>query len=148
MRESKDEFLALGKRLRTIRRSLNLRQIEMSENLGISISYLSDIELAKRKPSPDFFLKLSKKYNVSLDYLFRGIGEMFLLATEKNGQKPFDFNENLDTIDKLTWLMENSPFFKNTVMGFASKLALNEEDTVKASLKKQREAREDLLKGR
>lgn len=141
MREGKDEFSALGKRLRTIRRSLNLKQIEMSENLGISISYLSDIELAKRKPSPDFFLNLSIKYNVSLDYLFRGIGDMFLSPPQKTGQKPFDFNENLDTIDKLIWLMENSPFFKNTVMGYASKLILNEEDIVKASLKKQMEAK-------
>jgi len=112
MRESKNEFTALGKRLRTIRRSLNMKQIEMSEPLGISISYLSDIELAKRKPSPEFFLNLSIKYNVSLDYLFRGIGDMFLSPPQKTGQKPFDFNENLGTIDQLIWLMENSPFFK------------------------------------
>lgn len=141
MKKSKDEFTLIGKRLRTIRQSLNLKQKEMCESLKISISYLSDIELAKRKPSPEFFLMISKKYNVSLDYLFRGIGEMFLLPPDNDGEKPFDFSENLDTMDKLIWLMKNSPFFKNSVMGFASKLVLNEEDTVKASLKEQMEAK-------
>ena len=136
----KQSLSGVGQRVKETRKILHLQQQQMAEAIGISSGHLSEIESGKANPNADFLIKLSNLYNVSVEYIIHGRGEMFY-DDGKTKEKSFDFNENLDTIDKLIWLMENSPFFKNTVMGYASKLILNEEDIVKASLKKQMEAK-------
>ncbi len=136
--EFTDELSALGKRLRAIRRKRELKLSEMGERIGLSKSYLSDIELGKKNPGAEFFLKIAKKFNVSMDYLFLGVGEMFLKGEEKSGgSEAYDFKGDLDTVGKFVWLMENSPFFESTMMGHASRLLLHDEETIKASVEKQ-----------
>ncbi|MCP5102370.1 MAG: helix-turn-helix transcriptional regulator [bacterium] len=139
----KDELIALGRRLRAVRKAMRYQQKDIAAKIGMSTSYLSDIEAGKRNPGPEFFLKLAYDFNVNPNYLFLGKGEMLLSSKPKQKVSEFDFNRELDTVEQVIWLIENSPYFKNTIMGFASKLLLDNEDTVKLSIRKYITSREE-----
>ncbi len=135
----RDELSNVGKRVKIARKTLKVQQKEVAEALGISPSHLSEIESGKANPSTDFHLKLSKLYNISVEYIFHGRGNMFY---EENGiinETAFDFKSDVDSIEKLLWLLKNSPYFKNMMLGHASKFTLQEEEVIKSSIAKNKE---------
>ncbi len=67
----------LSKRIAQIQEETGLNGIEFANRLGTSPSYLSDIKNKQKKPSIDVLEKLSEEFKINLDWLLRGIGEMF-----------------------------------------------------------------------
>ncbi len=130
----KDDFLKdVGHRIKLIRKVLDLRQKDFADSIGLSFSYLSEIEKGtKSKPQVNVFYKISEAYNVSLDYLFHGRGDMFV--DEKPGTAEH-FPDGIANIVDIIWLMKHSQMFKDTVMGFCSKYFYENEDILKKSIK-------------
>ena len=60
------------KGLKEIRKSRNLNQQKVAIDLNISREALSHYENGKREPSLEMLNKLSKYFNVSIDYLING----------------------------------------------------------------------------
>ena len=60
------------KGLKIVRKSRNLNQQKVAMDLNISREALSLYENGKREPSLDMLNKLSKYFNVSIDYLING----------------------------------------------------------------------------
>ena len=60
------------KGLKNIRKEKNLTQLKVAMDLNISREALSHYENGKREPSLDMLNKLSKYFNVSIDYLING----------------------------------------------------------------------------
>jgi len=60
------------KGLKQIRKENNLNQLKVAMDLNISREALSHYENGKREPSIDMLNKLSKYFNVSIDYLING----------------------------------------------------------------------------
>ncbi|MBQ6894177.1 MAG: helix-turn-helix transcriptional regulator [Clostridia bacterium] len=60
------------KELKNIRKAKKLNQLKVAMDLNISREALSHYENGKREPSLDMLNKLSKYYNVSIDYLING----------------------------------------------------------------------------
>ena len=58
--------------LNTIRKERNLNQLKVAMDLNISREALSHYENGKREPSLDMLNKMSKYFNVSIDYLING----------------------------------------------------------------------------
>lgn len=56
----------VGPRVRRLRRSLNLTQVRMAEDLGVSASYLNLIERNQRPISAQVLMKLAETYDVEL----------------------------------------------------------------------------------
>lgn len=141
---SPDELTEIGRRLKTVRKSLRYSQRAFAKELGMSHSYLSEIESGKANPKTDFFLKLSKRFAVNTEYLYHGSGEMYSAAGVQGEieNRDFDFDSELRTVDQLVSLMENSSLFKNTVMGFASKFLLDNEGIIKKSISKSKKVRD------
>jgi transcriptional regulator with XRE-family HTH domain len=116
---------------------LGLNQKDMSDKLNVVSSYLSDIENGKGNPGHAFFFKFSFFYNVSLDFLFYGKGEMF----RKPGKEPpgdEDFVEEIKSIDDIVWYMKNSPIFFHRIMAFAGKFAYENVEVLKRNIEKNR----------
>lgn len=61
--------MAYGQKFKEIRRSNLLSQEEFAKQVGVSRSIISQIEIDKIKPTLDALKRISKLYNVSLDYL-------------------------------------------------------------------------------
>ncbi|EPB8194145.1 MULTISPECIES: helix-turn-helix domain-containing protein [Bacillota] len=88
--------------LKTLRKLNLLSQSELSKLLGISRSSLSFYESGESEPTLNVLIKISKFFNVSLDYLiFKKIDSKFLtnLISYDSLKK-----QNLDTLEKLDLL--------------------------------------------
>ena len=75
----------MHKRLKELRKALNIQQGEFAKNIGILQQQLSKYERGENKPSADFFIKLIEKTNVNLNWLLTGKGNIFASdSDEKN----------------------------------------------------------------
>lgn len=64
-------------RIQILRKQLKLSQEEISTQIGISYRSYSSYERGDRKPSFEFLALLFQKYNINLNWLIVGQGEMF-----------------------------------------------------------------------
>ena len=135
---TRENLVALGSRIKELRKALKISQKDFAASLDMSGCYLSEIESGKGNPGHKFFYKISALYNISLDYLFHGIGEMFLKVKDKGTPGKKDFIDEIETIDDLVWLLEHSPMVKLTVMGYATKFLYENEDIIKRNIEKYR----------
>ncbi len=68
----------LNTRILELRRQLKIRQGEFAQRLGISQSYLSDVENGKKDNiGSEILYKLKDIYKINLNWLFCGEGTMF-----------------------------------------------------------------------
>lgn len=76
-----------GKRLKQIRQVLGLSQDELGSVLGISKQFYSNIENNRTKLNNDKLVLLCTDYNVNINYLLVGKGEMFIGQDKTNHTK-------------------------------------------------------------
>lgn len=63
-------------RLKLFRKDKGLTQGDVATQTAISRTYISTIEAGRQEPSFSFIKTLSKTYNLSIDWLLTGEGEM------------------------------------------------------------------------
>lgn len=72
--------LALGDRIKEVRKTQNLTQEQLAERLDISVEFVGQIERGLKLPSMQVFIRLIETLNVSADYLLRdsvSTGQLF-----------------------------------------------------------------------
>ena len=129
-----DQLIDLGQRLKNVRKELLKTQKEMAETLGIAPNYLSEIEGGKTNPGAEFFLRLTALFNVNIGYLFHGTGEKILSKGRKVPEEAFTLDANIDSIEKLDWLMDKSTYVRNYMLGYAARLVLENEEIIRKSM--------------
>ncbi len=136
----KKHFIDLGKRLRKARMALGIQQNEMAKVVGVKPPYISSLENGKRSnPTIALLFDLSRHFHISLDYLLHGTGDMFL-PSEESGENKDRFNTpDFDNIDFAIWLMRNSTFAKNNILGYVEKFYIENEDFIKNKLMRSKE---------
>lgn len=80
----------IGCRIKELRGCNSLSLTKLAKSIGISPGNLSDIENNKNMPSTKAAILISEHFNVSLDWLLTGKGEMFL----SSGNEPEDKQED------------------------------------------------------
>ncbi|NDY42894.1 helix-turn-helix transcriptional regulator [Dissulfurirhabdus thermomarina] len=90
---SEDPTTGLGGRLRRIRKTLGLTQRKFAEPIGISGSYISDIEKGKARPSSAVLQLLEIRYRINRGYLVSGDGPMFHEAPPAGDGEPAGVRE-------------------------------------------------------
>jgi transcriptional regulator with XRE-family HTH domain len=65
----------LGKKIKTIRKQLEMTQVDFAHHLGITQGRLSEIEQNKTKPSADTLIALRKRLKVDLNILLGDLDE-------------------------------------------------------------------------
>ncbi|MCX6579332.1 MAG: helix-turn-helix transcriptional regulator [Candidatus Aminicenantes bacterium] len=123
----------IGARIKDIRKRLRISQLQMAETIKITNSYLSDIETGKGNPGHSFFFKLAKLYDVNLNYLFLGKGEIFLETTRPTDSDDPNF-PNIRTTEDLCWYMVRSPLFRHQILGFAAKLRYESKNLIEMDM--------------
>lgn len=125
----------VGLRIRAVRLQLQLKQKEMAAALKIAPSYLSEIESGKANPGPEFFLNMVYEFNVNPNYLFLNTGEMFLGPERIMKAEEFTLDQgNVDSIEKLLWLMDKSSFYKNCILAQAARIYIENEEIIKKDM--------------
>ena len=129
----------LGKRLLEVRKALGIQQKEMADKVGMQSSYLCDLESGKKNnPGIVQLYRIAKQYGVSLDYLVLGEGEMFLPGKESEEKNLDEFIPSFEGLADLTWLLNNSNFFRNLMLSQSSKLYFDNEEFIKKEIKRLR----------
>jgi transcriptional regulator with XRE-family HTH domain len=116
-----------GSRVRTIRKSLKMKQEDMAPGLGISSTRLSEIENDKSKPCHDFFYNIFKNFNVNLYYLLFGEGEIFASAREEIVTDVKKMKTGDKNIDEFLYYFFNSRMVHSYLMFHFRKL-LNDDN--------------------
>jgi transcriptional regulator with XRE-family HTH domain len=136
----KEELEAFGRRGRSIREDLRLKQNEFSAGLDLSEGYICQIEKGKGNPTYEFFYKLVAKYNVSLDYLFYGKGDL-LVTRKKAVEANEEMLESIDNIDELLWFLEHSELFKMRIIAEAKNFLYGHRKNIEEDIKHERNKR-------
>jgi len=82
----------IGVRFKEIRCKLKLNQTEFSNKINVTQSAVSQIEKNIISPSSDVLINISNTYNVNLNWLLTGKGDMFLGQTPQTSE--FQANNN------------------------------------------------------
>jgi transcriptional regulator with XRE-family HTH domain len=137
---SKEELLEFGGRVRSLREHMRLKQNEFAAGLDFSEGYICQIEKGKANPTYEFFYKLALKYNVSMDYLLYGKGELFFkrkLAVEESDA----MKDSIDTTDDLLWFLDHSELFRMKIMVEAKRFLYESEENIRKDIQHQRKKR-------
>lgn len=65
-------------RIKEIRQKFKLSQVEFSERIFITKSFYGDIEIGKKKVNDRIIFIVSKQFNVNIEWLKTGKGEIFI----------------------------------------------------------------------
>ena len=87
----------LGERLKVLRHSRRISQIEVAQHIGITRSAYSHYESNNRQPVYETIIKLAAYFNVSVDYLI--VGGDPVPAVERADEK--DMNEILQLFQQM-----------------------------------------------
>ena len=90
----------IGHRLQEIRKVIDINQKDFAGEMEISGASLSEIEAGRSKPRIELYYNLTQKYNVDLDYILHGKGEMFRRPGQSSTvgiEKDDEFREFLET---------------------------------------------------
>lgn len=111
--------MSIPERIKQIREELKCTQEEFANTLGVSQKTVSQWEQDRNKPQIDVLRVLRDQYNINLNWLLTGRGNMFLTPEEK--QHPIPFNQKPPTLsnDDFTLIQEelsNAPKTLEVVM--------------------------------
>ena len=129
----------VGQRLKKIRKALRLKQKEMAKVLGIAPSSFSEIETGITGINTDLYQALSEKFNINIEYLVNGRGEMFY-TSEPGKTAPgkddteYVFDSDIDSIEKLVFMMRKSTYFRLSILQSASEFFMNKEDLIRKNM--------------
>jgi len=96
--------MSVGERLTLLRKTLDINQTDMAMTIGCSQANISKYEKDSTTMSIEFLIPLRKAFNVNLDWLLLGIGEMFISEprvprTSRIKQKPKSNDKMIKEID-------------------------------------------------
>jgi transcriptional regulator with XRE-family HTH domain len=101
----------IGLRLKEVRQKLGFTLETIHEKMGHSKSFISEVENGKKKPALLYLYVLASRYNVNVNWLFTGHGEIFLKDTVKR-----DFGEDRERIEELLYHLEKYDIVRYSIL--------------------------------
>ena len=96
--------MTTNERFALARKTLKLTQREFAEKLSVATGFVASMEIGDRKVNPRIMKLVSSIYNVNLNWLETGEGEMFYTETEKEIEEIISLYKRLH------------PFFKKFIV--------------------------------
>ena len=128
----------VGKRLKDVRRVLDISQKDFAAGIDVSGSYLSEIESGKTKPGYNLILAVARKFNVSPNWLLLEQGEMFIGKDSMAAISENDFGDQAERVKELLLYLKKSPLVQSTVLGFVSKFLYENEESIRKDIEKNK----------
>lgn len=128
----------VGKRLKDIRRALDISQKDFAARIEVTNSLLSEIEAGKVKTGYHFLLAIAREFRVNPTWVLLEEGEMFL---SKDGLSPAavngnEFGDQTARVKEMLWYLKHSPLVQSTVLGFIGKFLLENEQSIRKDIEK------------
>ena len=93
------DFISIGKRLKEARLNQNLKQQQLADLLGTSVSYVKNVERGSR-PSLGYLQTVVDNCHVSYNWLLTGKETLY-------NDSPYNTTENQKILDIISELLEN-----------------------------------------
>jgi len=136
-----DFMIALGNRLKDARSQLKMIQKDFAEKLGVSASFLSELEKGKTTPGIFVLIRLSQVFNISMDYLICGEGKPLKQKPGKSTHISLEIDPNHPDkekiIDLFKYLNESSIVRYSVLLHFMD-LMHKQKDLIEENLKKEK----------
>jgi len=97
-------YMTVNERLALARKTLKLTQREFAEKISVATGFIASMEIGVRKINPRIMKLVSSTFDINLQWLETGEGEMFYTCAEK------DVEEIISLYKKL------NPFFKKFII--------------------------------
>lgn len=129
----------IGDRLQLVRKKLNFMQKDFARELDISNASLSEIEAGHAKPRFEVIYHLTRKYNVNINYLLHGEGEIFL-NEEISRQSGISIKpENRDFFKDFLYYFNSSPLVRTAMMNYFRAYILEKEKLIERDMVRSRQ---------
>ncbi len=119
----------MDKRLKELRKILNLTQQEFADKLGIKRNTIANYESGRNEPIGSVFSLICKEFNVNENWLRNGIGSMFIEPSEFSLDK-YAEQKNLTMKEKkiLQGFMDLEPNVRNAIYAIFENAATLDDD--------------------
>lgn len=107
--------LYVGRKVRALREANNVTQAAFAERLGISTSYLNQIENNQRPVSAAVLLGLAEKFQIDIAAISQGEGDRVLSALSEVLTDPL-FETSSPTMQELKLVTQNAPAFARALI--------------------------------
>lgn len=99
--------MEFSERLKYLRDKRGYKQIDVAKKVGIKNNTLSSYESGTRQPDYDILIKLADLYEVSLEYLLKGIERKYpdkdVYCFDVEGLNESEINDIIRHIDYVRW---------------------------------------------
>lgn len=141
--DSKKQKIAL--RIKQVRKFLKFKQKELASRLHISGATLSELEAGKYYPSCEFLMNIHRVFNVNLDFLLFGQGNMI---SETGGwEKTFSGIEDLawsdDEIRKFLYYFEHSTIMRHHIMLQFKTMLIKDRELIETEIGEYNESKNE-----
>lgn len=113
----------------------------MATALQIQPSYLDQIENGNANPWPELFMRLASLYKINLNYLFLGAQDMFITDKEEIKENEIDLDDDIDTTEKIIWLMNNSPHVRLSIQMHLNKLLFTNKGIIRGDIERKKKGK-------
>ncbi|MCL1931670.1 MAG: helix-turn-helix domain-containing protein [Treponema sp.] len=96
--------MTANERLALVRKTLKLTQREFAEKISVATGFIASMEIGDRRVNPRIMKLVSSIFNVNLQWLETGEGEMFYTDTEQEIEEIISLYKRLN------------PFFKKFII--------------------------------
>jgi len=96
--------MTVNERLAMVRKTLKLTQREFAEKISVATGFIASMEIGDRKVNPRIIKLVSSIFDVNMQWLETGEGEMFYSNTEKEIEEIISLYKRLN------------PFFKKFIV--------------------------------
>ena len=124
----------IGLRIQIVRKKLNLLQKDFASSLDISNASLSEMEAGNAKPRFELIYNITKRYNVNLNYLLHGVGDIFM-PNEISQQGTFEITPSHRAFFKEFFYYFNcSHLVRTAMMNYFRTYILEKESLIKKDI--------------
>jgi transcriptional regulator with XRE-family HTH domain len=128
-------------RLKLIRKTLGFSQVEFCRHLDVSKPAYVRYENGTREPKIKVLNTLRDKYNVDINWLISGRGEMFLDEEKKKMLGEVYEGEEKETVEELLYYLENAPVIRFAVLEYFMNYLYQNKDMIDAQIEESRNPR-------
>ena len=125
----------IGHRLRMLRESLGYTQEQIVQYFDIGRANYSRMEKGEIAPGPTVLNTIRQEFDVSLDWLVSGTGEMFNRAGTPKKEK-LDFGSDAEEVWELIEFMVKIPMVKHAILAFFSEYKIKNKRFLERAVQK------------
>lgn len=136
---NENNAIEVGRRLKDLRRALDISQKEFASRIDVTGSLLSEIESGRVKPGYNFLIAIAREYKVNPTWVLLDEGEMFLNNKDGhsgNSMNGNEFGDQTVQVKEMLWYLKYSSLVQSTVLSFFSKFLYENEQSIRKDIEK------------